>query len=603
MPLRRRLLAAAIPCAVALAPAAAVAQGSTPAPPAAAPVATPVATPVARPVASSPVAARADHPLVTEARAAQKSFERSRREGLRFYNGGAEAQCEERIGRLCYWNNNGDVPPLDERANVVTEREELIALLGRAAAADPRDDWAAAQRVRYLDEAKRPADAIAAAAACAGTPWWCAALRGTAAHIANRHADATAAFDSALALMPAAERCAWRDLSLWLGTKEREGYKALGCDGTATDARAGWERRFWWLAQPLWMLEGNDARNELAARRVITRAHAMGGIPYDMTYGDDMAESELRYGWPVAWSVQTAGALDPRAPSVIGHEPTPSFDFTPRAAALASPATAPADAWKFDEALPRTRYAPRYAPRGFVPLSHQIARFRRGDSAVVVGAWDVETDRDWGSGTVRVGLGLADSTGPRVLTRAADQPRRGAVRVTTAAVPALLSLEVLGEKQGRAARARYAIEPLAAGAPLSDVLLLRKGAGATPTLEAVLPDALGANRIRAGTTFGVYWESYRPASPGAPAEVSLTATRLNTTRMERARRALRVGSAVRPVAVRFQDTGRPDGQPGRTLTVTWPEVPPGEYRVELIVTPVGGTPATTVLHVRVDRAD
>jgi hypothetical protein len=610
MSLRRRLLAAAIPFAATLAsvvaPAAARAQGTAGTAgsqgPQGATAATPAASSVA-PVATASAPARADHPLVTEARAAQKAFERSRREGLRFYNGGAEARCEERIGRLCYWNNNGDVPPLDERANVVTEREELIALLARAAAADPRDDWAATQRVRYLDEAKRPADAIAAAAACAGTPWWCAALRGTAAHIANRHADATAAFDSALALMPAGERCAWRDLSLWLTTKERDAYRALDCAGTTTDARAGWERRFWWLAQPLWMLDGNDMRNELAARRVITRAHAQGAIPYDMTYGDDMAESELRYGWPVAWSVQTAGALDPRAPSVIGHEPTPSFDFTPRGAALASPVTAGADAWKLDEALPRMRYAPRYTPRGFVPLSHQVARFRRGDSAVVVGAWDVETDRDWGSGAVRVGLGLADSGGVRAITRATEQPRRGAIRVTTAARPALLSLEVLGEKQGRAARARYAIEPLEPGALLSDVLLLRKGAGATPTLESVLPDALGAARIRAGTTFGIYWESYRPTSPSAPAEVSLTATRLNTTRLERARSALRVGSAVRPVAVRFQDTGRPDGQFGRTLTVTWPEVPPGEYRVELIVTPAGGAPATTVLNVRVDRAD
>ena len=85
--------------------------------------------------------------------------------------------------------------------------------------------------------------------------------------------------------------------------------------------------------------------------------------------------------------------------------------------------------------------------------------------------------------------------------------------------------------------------------------------------------------------------------------MSLNATRLNTTRMERVRSAMRVGSAVRPVSVRFQDTGRPDGLPGRALTVSWPSVPPGEYRVELIVTPKGGTPATTVLNVHVDRVE
>ncbi|MDF1505402.1 hypothetical protein [Roseisolibacter sp. H3M3-2] len=409
MSLRRRLLAAALPLA-ALSGAAAAQD----------------APPAAQPDGARP--ARAEHALVKEAKEAQRAFERTRRNGLRFYNGGAEARCEERIGRLCYWNNNGDVPPLDERAEVVTEREALLELLGRAAAADPGDDWVATQRVRYYDEAKRPADAARAGVACAGTSSWCAALRGTAHHVAGRHGAAAAAFDSALALMPAAERCAWRDVSLWLAKKEQDAYKALGCD-----ARAGWESRFWWLGQPLWMLDGNDLRSELFARRVITRAHAMGGIPYDMTYGDDMMESELRYGWPVAWSVQTAGALDPRAPSVIGHEPTPSYDFTPRGGALAAPTAADAGEWKLDEALPRMRYAPRYAPRGFLALPHQFARFRRGDSLVVVGAYDAETDRDWGSGAMRVGLGLADRTHVRAVARpAARAPRRAPSRCSPA---------------------------------------------------------------------------------------------------------------------------------------------------------------------------
>jgi hypothetical protein len=118
----------------------------------------------------------------------------------------------------------------------------------------------------------------------------------------------------------------------------------------------------------------------------------------------------------------------------------------------------------------------------------------------------------------------------------------------------------------------------------------------------VLPDALGALRIKAGGTVGIFWESYRPATPSAPAEVSLTATRLNTTRMERLRGSLKIGGALRPVAVRIQDTGRPDGLPGRSLTVSWPEVPAGDYRIELTVTPPGEAPATTELTVRVEGA-
>lgn len=555
---------------------------------------------------AAPTPAAPAHPAVASARGAQRTFERTRRQGLRFYNGGATARCDVRIGRLCYWNNNGDVPPPAERAEVATERAELLALLDRAAAAAPADDWTAGQRVRYLAEAGRHADAEQAAAACAGTGWWCAALRGLAAHGGGRHAAAAAAFDSALARMPAAERCAWRDVSLWLDDRERDAYRALACAPAAVaadDPRGAWERRFWWLAQPLWLLDGNDLRSELAARRTLVRIESQGAIPYDLSWGDDMAEIELRYGVPTAWSVTTAGALDTRAPSVIGHEPTPSFDFVPRPAALAAPLSAPADAWALGEPLPRMRYAPRYARRGFGGLPHhQVARFRRGDSALVVGAWDVERDRDWGSGAVRVALALADTTGPRHLVRRDSMPRRGAVAVLAPAVPTLLGLEVFGPAQERAGRERRGLEPLSVRAPLSDLLLLREGAGAAPTLDAVLADALGSRRVRAGGRVGLYWESYLPASPTAPAAVSLVATRLSTGRLERMRGALRVGSAARPVAVSFQDQGRPDGQPGRSLGVSWPDVPAGDYRIELTVTPAGGVPTTTELVVQVERA-
>ena len=49
--------------------------------------------------------------LGSQARTMQDGFERNHRTGLRFYNGGADASCEVPLGRICYWNNNGDVPP------------------------------------------------------------------------------------------------------------------------------------------------------------------------------------------------------------------------------------------------------------------------------------------------------------------------------------------------------------------------------------------------------------------------------------------------------------------------------------------------------------
>ena len=84
-----------------------------------------------------------------------------------------------------------------------------------------------------------------------------------------------------------------------------------------------------------------------------------------------------------------------------------------------------------------------------------------------------------------------------------------------------------------------------------------------------------------------YWESYQAATPGAPLSVSIRATRLNTTFLERARGSLRIGSRVTPVSVRFNDVGRPDNQPGRSIALSFPEVPPGQYRLDVSVTAPG----------------
>ena len=61
--------------------------------------------------------------IAAQARSQQDQFERNHRSGLRFYNGGADAKCDVDFGgNLCYWNNNGDVPPPDERNDAKLER-------------------------------------------------------------------------------------------------------------------------------------------------------------------------------------------------------------------------------------------------------------------------------------------------------------------------------------------------------------------------------------------------------------------------------------------------------------------------------------------------
>jgi hypothetical protein len=547
-------------------------------------------------------------PALAAATRAQQAFEQARRFRLPAYRGVESSRCEERIGRLCYWNNNTDPKLPPERPEIGRRRDELLATLARAAAAAPADDWVAGQRVRYLIEARRLAAADSVAAACSGARWWCDALRGLARHVRNDHAGAAAAFDSALAGMREEDRCRWTDLRLWLDDDARSAYRRLGC-GPERDA---WERRFWTASRPLLMLPADDLRNEFLARRVMGVVHAEAESPQALPWDDDIAESELRYGWPTEWGARPSANVlaGPTTPDVVGVEPRPSFDFVPTRAAMERPEQASAEAWDLEDARARTRYAPRYARRGFVELPHQLARFRRGDSTVVVGAWDVDRVPRWDSAAppdslrrrLDVGLVLVDGGGARTATVRPGLPRRGALVATVGTVPRLASLEVLDTIAGRAARARYAVAPLPATAPVSDLLLLERGAGPAAELDSVLPLANGSAVIRAGGVVGLYWESYLPTSPESPLTVSVRATRLESGWLDRARNAVGLGVEATPVAVRFVDLGRPDGRPGRSMTLTWPSVPPGQYRLELTVggsgSLDGGTVAQTVRVVR-----
>ena len=525
------------------------------------------------------------------ARAAQDAFERNRRAGLRFYNGGGAATCEVQIGTLCYWNNNGDVPPPAERTDLIIERERLLETMEAAAKADPGDDWVHGMRVRYALEQQKPHIAVQAARECGGTAWWCDALRGLALHASSEHVNATAAFDRALAAMPDSMRCAWTDLRPWLPTTMHEAYGAASCA-----ARGPANDRILRLAQPLWMLPSNDLRNELFARHIISIVHGQGRIPYDMSFGDAIPAMQVRYGWPTAWSMQTAGALDPRLPSIIGHEPTPSYDFMPTPEAIRNPLGATARDWEPDRKDARMRYAPRYAT-GFSALPHQFARFRRGDSTVVASAWRLTRTQRMGAGPYRVALFMADDSARLVGETMRDSAAAaGAIIGTVGVTPRLLSLEVLGASARRTARVRAAVQPLSSDVRVSDMLLLSGGdAGPAPTLESVASRAWGSNDIEPGRAFGLYWETYVPVNPQQPLQVTVRATRTSSSFGQRITNALRLSRAMTPVAIGFRDAGRPDGLPGRAIQFNWPEVPPGEYRLTVVLRRDGMVDSTSSL--------
>lgn len=527
--------------------------------------------------------------LAALARNQQDQFERNLRSGLRFYNGGADASCEVELGEMCYWNNNGDVPAPEERNDAKIERFELLRTLSQAQAADPKDDWVSGMRVRYAVDAKQPDTALVAAAMCAGTDWWCSALVGLAAHNSNHHEEAAQAFARALSQMPASQKCEWTDVSWWLDRSIQADYLAIPCEKRDQE-----NARIFKLAKPLWMLPANDIENEFFARRTISRVQSLGRFLYDQGFTRSILELQVRYGWPTAWSIQNGGVADPRPPSVIGHEPTPSYDFMPDPKALATPIGATSADWELKRKKARMRYSPRYGV-GYVQLPSQFARFRRGDSTVVAGGYRLMRELEMGRAPYTAALTVDAFNGtPQKQVIKDSVTAAGALLLNIGTTPVLASLEVLAPAGRRATRIRETVQPLPAGAKISDYLVLVRGdQTATPTLEKSAENAYGSLEIESGTSVGLYWEVYRPVSVQAPLDVSVRASRIGASFFQKLGSSIGLSKAVTPVSIRFADNGRPDGGFGRSLTINFPSVADGEYQLTLVVSGAGSSDSTT----------
>src|SRR5512147_803028 len=320
--------------------------------------------------------------LLSHARRAQVDFERIRMFLLPVGYAHSGERCDARIGRFCYWSDGTDSPAPVEPAQIGVERTHLLAVLDSVAQALPGDGLVVGQRVRYLIEAGRTLDAAIAAQDCRADSWWCAALEGLAWHAAGDAEAAERLFRSALELMSADEHCRWTDLSDLLGEPLRRRYRALSCD-----ERSGFENRVWWLAQPLWSRAGNDRRTEHYARLTLAHLLAHARSPYGL-WGDDEREMTVRYGWPLAWERDDGGGM--REPVAIGHEPEPSYHFVPDDRTFDGRPSGD-DAGDLDWKAARERYAPAYAAT-FSVLEPAFATFRRGESTLVVGTYDVSSD-------------------------------------------------------------------------------------------------------------------------------------------------------------------------------------------------------------------
>jgi len=318
---------------------------------------------------------------------------------------------------------------------------------------------------------------------------------------------------------------------------------------------------------------------------------------FGLYWANDLRDVLLRYGWPTWWTREPPMAsLFVTEPSITGHDPSPAFQFTPGARAFDNPGDTKSEDWIPEPLQGRERYAPRYA-KTFEYLDHQVGVFRRGDSCVVVAAYDLSKDTALAGRPARAALVLTRSEREVVVrdheTRL-DHP--DVLVATTPCSPQVLSLEVVAPVRRGVARARYGLSP-DENARMSDLLLL-EGADSLPSdLAAAVPHALATARVRADRPLGLFWEVQGLSPAGEQVTTSLNVTRQGTGWLRRAVEAVGLAAPRRDVSLEWAEVLVPRVETptvaGRALALDLASLSPGPYRIEVTVT-ARGRAATTV---------
>ena len=532
--------------------------------------------------------------VLKSARRAQDAFEFTRRGNLPQRPSGSNGGRYQVIGRMRYWYEPGgdedSAPP--EPPQIRQARTRLLAALEVAAVSLPGDEWIVGQRVRYLLEDSQPRLAARVAEQCRAVRSWCEALGGLVQHVSGDFTAAESLFSAALADMPEDERCRWSDIAPLLDDELADRYGRLDCA-----SRAAFEHRWWWLAQPLYSVTWNDRRTEHFARQTMVRIEQGRPSTFGLYWANDLRDLLLRYGWPTWWTRDPPTAsLLLYEPTIAGHDPSPAFQFTPGARAFDSPGATKPEDWSPEPLEGRERYAPRYA-KAFQYLDHQIGVFPRGDSCVVVAAYDLSKDTALAGRTAHAALVLTHSEREVVVRDHETRLDHPDVLVATAPCSRqVLSLEVVAPVRRGVARARYGLSP-DENARISDLLLLAGSDSLPSDLAAAAPHALATTRVRADRPLGLFWEVQGLSAAGEEVTTSLTVTRQGTGWLRRAVEAVGLATPRRDVSLEWAEILVPRLETptvaGRALALDLASLSPGHYRIEVTVT-ARGRASTTV---------
>jgi len=535
--------------------------------------------------------------IVRHARSEQTAFESFRRMRLPLGYRSSDP-CEIRVGRYCYWRGDeqDDKPPPPEEKSIIDRRNALIAVLDTASRSLRGDSWLAGQTVRYLVEVDSIDAALAAARQCKASASWCHALAGYAAHSGNRFALADSEYNAALAAMDSSERCTWLDIRDLLTDEISARFERADCR-----AREAIARRALLVGAPLYSVSTTDLFTEHLSRVTRARIAEHSAAAAGETWADDIRELMVRYGWPRWYSRTQPEFGSQRAPSIIGHDVGMPYNFIPALSTLEHAGATAQSSWHLDDPRAATGYSPSYM-KTIHDVPNQVARFRRGDSTLIIAAWDARKD------TTLIGRPLDAALVVWSNDSTVSAARRSNVRtvgslVTTALVDSgLVSLELLAPADKRAARVRIGIGARdTSSLAVSDILLYTPASNATVnTLSSVQDNAFASNVVPSSRELGAFWETYGAMGLTEPAHFTLTIEPIDVGWFRRMAESLRFADPTRALRIQWQELPQTmNGIAGRGMRVDVSQLRSGKYRLQLAVETAGGKAGSAVKEIEI----
>jgi len=421
---------------------------------------------------------------------------------------------------------------------LVQARESLLETLGEVGKSLPGDRWVLGQRIRYLGDVGRWAEAEEVVGGCRGGPdWWCDAALGFVLHRSGKTVGALSAFSRSLAAMDSEAARSWNDPYLLLDYPERNW---LRDPGGLTEEEA--IERLWRFSDPLFLTPGNERLSEHYARVFGRHLYDQSEMTLGLPWGSALERLLLRYGFVAGWERVRPRLGEANTRSVVEHHHPESRGLLPPALVLENPAEVCEGDWVPEDERPQSASAPVLAPL-IVDAVGQTAVFRRGQELLVLASYRSPTDtllpqrRPRGlnvSGVLAevrppprpplweppspssppdtmAGLFLIAESGQSDPVSAVRVGGEGLLQVSALPGRYLLSLELWNPSQRWGARLRHGVlaPPMPHGSPhLSDILLLRRAEGLPETLSEAAPRMLPGTHLPAGEPITVAWEVY-----------------------------------------------------------------------------------------------